>query len=618
MIGETAFAAVGLLFLLGALRALTSVIYHSLYLGLALPNAVVAGAAFGALGLSLGALAVARAGPRRAIGGSAGVLALATLLGAALRNEWLWLAIWTAGTAAGTWWLALLHASRAGERPSPLPLALPLALACDLVLRTAFGTVAVVDLPLATALPVVVAGALVLLASGVAALGPERAWASPGPRGALGLLALPALLLVSETGGTNAAQIAAAAGLGLDGGPGAEIGALAVGLGIALGFGGLARPPVQRRPLAALLVVGGAALLWARLPVASLAGGVVLAAGVVQGVAALTAAPLRPARSPALVGVALFVGWLVLAACAFAYYALYDLLPALWAATALATLAVLAVPAARDRVLAPLGAGLAAALVVLVPTAALLSALATAPVAVEVPAAATFPFRLMTWNVNQGFDGGEVPGIDAIVETIAREAPDVVVLQEVTRGWLINERHDLLGILAARLRMRYVFGPQIGDLYGNALLSRLPVSEVERAHYPKEPGLRYQPRGALLARVAGTEIVVTHLDHNADASPVRQDQVRALLGAWNGRLPAIVVGDLNALPGSPELRLLADAGFRDLAEQSGALELTFPADRPAERIDYAWGIGVTAAQTHVVATTASDHRPLVLNVTPSR
>ncbi|MDO8562371.1 MAG: endonuclease/exonuclease/phosphatase family protein, partial [Candidatus Limnocylindria bacterium] len=192
------------------------------------------------------------------------------------------------------------------------------------------------------------------------------------------------------------------------------------------------------------------------------------------------------------------------------------------------------------------------------------------------------------------------------------------VLQEVTRGWMINERHDLLGILGARLGMRVVFGPQIGDLYGNALLSRLPVSEIERVRYLKEPGLRYLPRGALLARVAGTVIAVTHLDHNADASRVRQDQVRTLLGAWNGRLPAIVVGDLNAPPGSPELKLLADAGFRDLAEQSGAVELTFPAGRPTERIDYAWGIGVTAAQAHVVATTAADHRPLVLNVTPSR
>ncbi|MSQ37751.1 MAG: hypothetical protein EXR61_05500, partial [Chloroflexi bacterium] len=576
MIGETAFAAVGMLFLLAALRALTSQIYHSLYLGLSLPNAVVAGVAFAVFGLSLGALAVSSLGPRRAIGWSAVLLVIATTVGALVRNEWLLLAIWTAGVSGGTWWLALLHASRAGERPAALPVALPAALIGDLVLRTAFGTVAVVDLPPATAFPVIVTGALVLLASGIAALGPERTWASPGPRGTLGLLALPALLLVSETGGTNGAQIAAAAGVGLNGGPSGELGGLVVGAGLTLGLVGLSRNP-DRRLVAALALTLGATLLWLRVPLLSLVGGAVLCSGVVLAGATLAGVPLRPARSPALAGVALFGGWLIFAAAAFAYHALYDFLPALYVATALTALASLVVPAARPvmpasssvvpaassvvpassppRTLSRVAVTVGGALALLVPAIALV----LAPQPVEVPAPATF--RLMTWNVNQGFDAGQVAAIDAIVLTIAREAPDVVVLQEVTRGWMINQRHDLLAILGARLGMRTVFGPQIGDLYGNAILSRLPVTDIERIDYPKEPGLRYQPRGALLARIAGTQIVVTHLDHNADASRVRSDQVSALLEALRGRLPAVVVGDLNALSGSPELGLLTAAGF---------------------------------------------------------
>ena len=78
---------------------------------------------------------------------------------------------------------------------------------------------------------------------------------------------------------------------------------------------------------------------------------------------------------------------------------------------------------------------------------------------------------------------------------------------------------------------------------------------------------------------------------------------------------AIVAGDLNALPGSAELRLLEDSGFRDLAKADGADQATIPASDPKQRIDYVWGIGVTGTQAHTVTSTASDHRPLVVTIT---
>jgi endonuclease/exonuclease/phosphatase family metal-dependent hydrolase len=165
--------------------------------------------------------------------------------------------------------------------------------------------------------------------------------------------------------------------------------------------------------------------------------------------------------------------------------------------------------------------------------------------------------------------------------------------------------------------MRYAFAPQIGDLYGHAVLSRLPLADVRRLSFPKEPGLRYQPRGAMLVRAGGLWLVGTHLDHNTDASRVREDQVRAILDLVGDRRPALVVGDLNALAGSSELALLERAGFTDLAVQAGAVQATFPAREPVRRIDYAFGRGVTASQVHVVATRAADHRPLVMNIARS-
>lgn len=609
MISETTFAVVGLLFLFGALRSFVSTIYHSLYLGLSWPDAMVGGVAFAAFGTALLAVPFARSGPRRSVGVAAAVLGGATVLNTAVRAQWPDLVLGAVALAGGLVWLALFHASRLPDRAAALPVALPLAIAVDFALRSAFGTLAVAELPLVAALPIAVAGALVLFAGGLGSLGTERHWVAPSWRGVCGLLALPPLLLAGEVGGLNPAQLAAAGGFGLgpEGAGSTERATVGLGLALVLALWALTRDRFPRRLAASVFLAVGTVLLWAGIPVVSSVGGAVLGAGCLIALCSLAAGSCSAARTPARAALALAGGWLVFAGSAFAFYALYDFRPAMWGAAALGAAAALVVPGASARV----GRMTAAAASVLVGVVPVVALLLVAPPADAPP---PLTFRLMVWNVNQGFNGDEVADVDAVLQTIALENPDVVVLNEVTRGWLINERHDLLGVLAARLGMRYVFGPQIGDLYGNAILSRLPLADVERVHYPKEPGLRYQPRGAIVARIAGVTLLATHLDHNGDASRVRAAQVQSLLAALGGRAPALVAGDLNAVPESAELALLAQAGFVDLAAAAGAREPTYPAARPDRRIDYAWGNRIRASQAHVVATAASDHRPLVLNL----
>ena len=118
----------------------------------------------------------------------------------------------------------------------------------------------------------------------------------------------------------------------------------------------------------------------------------------------------------------------------------------------------------------------------------------------------------MTYNIHQGFNAGQTPSLDALVDVVSLEQPDVLVLQEVVRGWMIDEQHDALGVLAERLAMPYVFGPNIGDLYGNAILSRFPMTDVKRVHFAVEGGAKHQPRGAV-----GRELLVVDrspADHN--------------------------------------------------------------------------------------------------------
>ena len=612
MIGEVIFSVIGLVFLLVDIRTFAST-FQQTYFGA--PQANLAVAAIAVFATSFLALIVSwRLGRRRALGSSAAIFAVATFLCTASRNNMVDLALSVIALAAGFWWLAFLHSARPALTPSPLPAALPLAFACDLALRSFTRTIAIPDLPWTAALLVVLAGAAVFVVTGLMAMAPDREWTSPDARGALGLLVTPCLLFVGETGATNGAQVALAGGLGY--GPEAaratQTGQLILGVGMAAGALVLSLYGPRRAVAAAAVLLGGA-LLWAHVPFASFVGGAVLAAGTVLAAAALLGAPLRPARSPAAVIFALSFGWLLFVGTAFGFYAFWAYAPAVYVAIGLVVIGALLVPAAATR-----PGRLVAIAAAVIALAGPIAAWMNTPAA---PDAASAPrtFRFMTYNIHQGFDAGQIPSLDLLADTIRSEAPDVVCLQEVVRGWMVDEQHDALSFLAERLGMQYTWMPNIGDLYGNAIMSRFAMTDVKRVAYAREPSLRHQPRGILFAKVGGATIGCTHLDELADGSSVRQEQVRTIVREMESTSPLIIAGDLNAVPGDIGIQLFDQWGLDDLGASAGE---TTTGDTPQKRIDYVWGRGVVGAQAHTVsgqdlidAKRASDHRPLIVNIT---
>lgn len=607
---EVAFAFLGLLFLLTDIRVFLSTIYQTLFGEVA--NTTLGGIAIAVFAASVLAPLLGRAlGPRRALALTATLLAAGTLGATAARHNWADIVLSGTAVVAGTWWLVAIHSYRRPGAPSPLPVALPAALAVDLVLRMAFRTVPLVDQPLLVAVPLVAAAVLAFLAAALAALAGDRVTVGPGGAGMIGLAALPPLLMVAETSALNPAQVAAAAGLGLGPEPpgSTQTAAVALGVGVAVGALLLFRPPrLGPTLLGPLLLAAGAVALWARIPAISLAGGGALAAGTIVLASALVASPMRAPRSALRVAGPLALGWVVFVVIGFVHHAYYTVVP-VWAATALVAMAGLtarpSVAAARPRL--ALAAGIVA-LSVVVPLAALF---ATPQAAAQEPRPV---LRVMTYNIHQGFDDDRVPSLEEIARTIDAESPDVVLLQEVVRGWIIDQQHDTLAFLAERLGMSYAFQPTIGDLYGNAILSRLPMTDFQRVAYGREASVRHQPRGALLVRIDGILFANTHLDEHADAEGVRLVQLRALLEAVGDATPAVIGGDLNARPPSGVVRGLQLAGFTDLAASVGAEQPTSPGGDPVNRVDYVFGRGVEATQAYVVASTASDHRPVVVNI----
>ncbi|RKN07087.1 endonuclease/exonuclease/phosphatase family protein [Streptomyces radicis] len=178
----------------------------------------------------------------------------------------------------------------------------------------------------------------------------------------------------------------------------------------------------------------------------------------------------------------------------------------------------------------------------------------------------------MTWNLWWRFGPWERREA-AILETLRRERPDVIGLQEV---WQTGEGANLAGRLADELGMHWAWAPgeafphwraALGDdlpAVGNAVLSRWPIVETAVDRLPVAGGPP-EIRTALFALIeaeGGVRVpfFTTHLHSAQGGSAVRVEQVRALARhVWErrgtGPFPPVVTGDFNAEPESDEVRL---------------------------------------------------------------
>ena len=232
----------------------------------------------------------------------------------------------------------------------------------------------------------------------------------------------------------------------------------------------------------------------------------------------------------------------------------------------------------------------------------------------ETAAGDGLPVRVMAYNLHQGFDTSGRLDMEALAQVIEGEAPDIVALQEVSRGWAIDGAFDMLPWLSRRLDMPYVWGPAADSVWGNAVLSRYPIVHAETHPMPNNHRLRLDRAFTVaVVDVGGGErlnVIATHLHHPRDGGPERVPQVQALLDYWGGAGKTVLLGDLNALPDEPEIALLRDAGLVDAFESAGAEPpgYTAPSDDPQRRIDYIWLSDDLGAADFVTRhSLASDH-----------
>jgi endonuclease/exonuclease/phosphatase family metal-dependent hydrolase len=232
--------------------------------------------------------------------------------------------------------------------------------------------------------------------------------------------------------------------------------------------------------------------------------------------------------------------------------------------------------------------------------------------------------RTLTYNVRRcyGLDGVYAP--TRIAEVIAESGAEIVALQELDVNRKRSGNVDQAMAIASALSMNVFFHPAlqvVDELYGDAVLSSLPIRLVKAGALPRSWAPRSETRGALWVEIVlgGTRVQIVNT-HFGLGVRERTAQADTLLGPeWIGhadcRKPLIALGDFNSIPLSFAYRRLASR-LKDAQRLTpGRPERTFPAARPLLRIDHVFvSDDVEVVSAGVVksakACVASDHLPL--------
>jgi endonuclease/exonuclease/phosphatase family metal-dependent hydrolase len=224
--------------------------------------------------------------------------------------------------------------------------------------------------------------------------------------------------------------------------------------------------------------------------------------------------------------------------------------------------------------------------------------------------------KVMSYNVGGHGARWSRRHLERVASAIVEAAPDVVGLQEVHRGTKFSRLEDQAEALANLTGLSVRFGrslPLHGGEYGNAVLTRCDLLGAE-VHVLPGPG---EPRTLLHSRigVAAAEInfYVTHLAAwgrwGRAARTVQLAGLVERLRQSSG--PFILVGDLNAPPGAPEIGTLLAAELFHMCGDDMACTHRYM----RQRIDYVFADpGWRTASYKVIRSGPSDHWPVLVEL----
>jgi endonuclease/exonuclease/phosphatase family metal-dependent hydrolase len=234
-------------------------------------------------------------------------------------------------------------------------------------------------------------------------------------------------------------------------------------------------------------------------------------------------------------------------------------------------------------------------------------------------------FHLVTYNIHKGIGGVDRRyRPERIIETLEHHRPDIVLLQEIVDGVPRSGNHRQVDLFGDALSLPHrSYQPNVKlrkGTYGNAILSRFPLSDVHHIELTiplKKRRRALAGRCHLAGKDGHTHTLLIINAHLGLAGFERNIQIRRILEGdvlkrTHHQTAVIVAGDMNDVWHGQGRKLFVPAGFQPA---TGPIR-TFPAFLPMRALDRIYYRGrVRLHNAHASRTAAarraSDHLPLV-------
>jgi len=229
--------------------------------------------------------------------------------------------------------------------------------------------------------------------------------------------------------------------------------------------------------------------------------------------------------------------------------------------------------------------------------------------------------KVISYNIHYGLGMDGKKDLARIAKVISDQNPDIVGLQEIGSLAMAKELGRLTG-------MPFVFGQSLGkpDGYGDVILCKHPFKALKNQSIPSASSSRYQAMAIdvdiskVFGKGATVRFINTHFDwlKTIGSQEARLATVDVIERAYftDSKLPAILTGDLNAIPESPPLKKLSSKGWH--YENLGKELPTIGSQNKKKQIDYvlvrpksAWQVIATEILNEPIA---SDHLPITMTL----
>jgi len=232
----------------------------------------------------------------------------------------------------------------------------------------------------------------------------------------------------------------------------------------------------------------------------------------------------------------------------------------------------------------------------------------TKPIVIQgdLPAATPDPavLRVATFNIHSGRGTDRHYDLSRTA-TVFPVAPDLVGLNEV-RGTLESSLWpDQARQLGTLLGMQSAFVPTERrwwhDHFGNGLLTRLPLQQIQRLQLAGKRGKAY--RCAVWTQFEFQHQTVQLLSVHVDSQSDRESQLQSVVDLYRGlKPPSLLIGDLNSTREDPRMQeLLA------LPDVVNPLQDAPPDARGRLHIDWILARGFHCRSGQLIENSASDH-----------